>query len=146
MISTEDLFIKYCKECGMDDDDIRACSWHKSGMIEFADWLLRQTWSQPNVSDLLPFVEQSSLDEAISDVITISTLNEYSVAKKLIGEQFLVIDKQDLISNDDNRLLAVRAYKCNHCGKIVNRESNKKWIKSYCDATGKDVRLLLVKA
>lgn len=48
--------------------------------------------------------------------------------------------------NDANRLLAVRAYKCTHCGKIVNRESNKKWIKSYCDETGKDVRLVLVKA
>lgn len=48
--------------------------------------------------------------------------------------------------NDANRLLAVRAYKCTHCGKIVDRESNKKWIKSYCDETGKDVRLMLVKA
>lgn len=48
--------------------------------------------------------------------------------------------------NDANHLLAVRTYKCNHCGKIVNRESNKKWIKSYCDETGKDVRLMLVKA
>ncbi len=48
--------------------------------------------------------------------------------------------------NDANRLLAVRAYKCTHCGKVVNRESNKKWIKSYCDETGKDVRLMLVKA
>jgi hypothetical protein len=43
-------------------------------------------------------------------------------------------------------MLAVRAYKCNHCGKVVNRESNKKWIKSYCDETGKTIRLMFVKA
>lgn len=51
-----------------------------------------------------------------------------------------------LNGNDDNRLLAVRAYKCTHCGKVVNRESNKKWIKSYCDETGQYIRLMLVKA
>jgi hypothetical protein len=43
-------------------------------------------------------------------------------------------------------MLAVRAYKCKHCGKVVDRESNKQWIKSYCDEIGKDVRLMLVKA
>ena len=34
-------------------------------------------------------------------------------------------------------------YYCNHCGKIEERESNKKWIKSYCDKTGKDVHMKL---
>jgi DNA-directed RNA polymerase subunit RPC12/RpoP len=32
-------------------------------------------------------------------------------------------------------------YKCIHCGKVVERESEKKWIKSWCDEKGKDVRL-----
>lgn len=40
---------------------------------------------------------------------------------------------------------AVRAYKCKHCGQIVNRESEKQWIKSYCDEIGFKVRLMLVK-
>ena len=33
-------------------------------------------------------------------------------------------------------------YKCKHCGHIVKRESDKQWIKSYCDTTGKSVRLI----
>ena len=60
----------------------------------------KQKLEQCNVSGSLPQVEQSLLDEAVADVIIISTLNEYSVAKKLISEQFLVIDKQDLSGND----------------------------------------------
>ena len=43
-------------------------------------------------------------------------------------------------------MLAVRAYKCKYCGKVVDRESNKQWIKSYCDEIGEDVRLMLIKA
>jgi hypothetical protein len=49
---------------------------------------------------LLPPVEQHLLDEAVEDIVTISTLNEYSVAKKLINEQFVVINKQDLANSD----------------------------------------------
>jgi hypothetical protein len=56
--------------------------------------VLQQTKCTTN----LPQVEQSLLDEAISDVITISTLNEYSLAKKLISEQFVVISKEDLLA------------------------------------------------
>ena len=43
------------------------------------------------------------------------------------------------------RIIAMKTnkYKCVHCKKIVDRESDKKWIKSYCDATGKYVRLQL---
>lgn len=33
-------------------------------------------------------------------------------------------------------------YRCKHCGKIVLRDSNKAWIKSYCEKTGKNVHLL----
>ena len=36
-------------------------------------------------------------------------------------------------------------YKCNHCNKIVDRPSNKKWIKSLCGKTGKTVHLSLIK-
>ena len=35
-------------------------------------------------------------------------------------------------------------YKCNLCGKIVSRDSNKKWIKSMCDETGKTGRLMQI--
>ena len=37
-------------------------------------------------------------------------------------------------------------YKCIHCGYIVERESDKKWIKSYCEMSGKNIRLQLIKA
>lgn len=47
---------------------------------------------------------------------------------------------------DAKPVLAVRAYKCKHCGKTTKRASDKQWIKSYCDEIGKDVRLMLVKA
>jgi len=32
-------------------------------------------------------------------------------------------------------------YRCNACGKTVMRESSKRWMKSLCEATGKDVRI-----
>lgn len=38
-------------------------------------------------------------------------------------------------------LKEVRRYKCNACGKEYIRESQKKWIPSYCDATDKPARL-----
>ncbi len=37
----------------------------------------------------------------------------------------------------------LNTYRCGQCGKIVKRESTKRWIKSYCDATGKNARLML---
>ena len=55
-----------------------------------------QALRQANVKYQLPPVEQHLLDEAVGDVITISTLNEYSIAKKLISEQFYVAAKEDL--------------------------------------------------
>ena len=36
-------------------------------------------------------------------------------------------------------------YRCVHCNQIVERDSNKQWIKSYCEKTGKNVRLQLMK-
>ena len=35
-------------------------------------------------------------------------------------------------------------YKCNLCGEIVSRDSNKKWIKSFCEKTGKMTRLIKI--
>jgi transposase-like protein len=32
-------------------------------------------------------------------------------------------------------------YHCKHCGKTVVRKSDKRWIKSICETTGKTVRL-----
>jgi hypothetical protein len=42
-------------------------------------------------------VEQDLIDEAVSDVISICTMNGYHTAKKLISEQFQIIAKEDLI-------------------------------------------------
>ena len=36
-------------------------------------------------------------------------------------------------------------YRCKHCEKRVFRDSDKAWIKSYCDDTGKWTRLMRVK-
>jgi len=36
-------------------------------------------------------------------------------------------------------------YRCKHCGAIVERDSAKQWIKSYCTSTEKTVHLTLVK-
>ena len=32
-------------------------------------------------------------------------------------------------------------YACKHCGQILERDSKKQWIKSYCSGSGKNVRL-----
>jgi len=39
----------------------------------------------------------------------------------------------------------MNTYKCNKCGKIVQRDSIKKWIPSYCDELGLKTRLYLKK-
>lgn len=36
-------------------------------------------------------------------------------------------------------------YRCRHCHKVVLRPSTKAWLTSYCDDTGKTVRLTRVK-
>ena len=36
-----------------------------------------------------------------------------------------------------------RTYHCADCGKMIERVSNKKWIPSFCEKTGKNVRLQL---
>jgi len=35
-------------------------------------------------------------------------------------------------------------YKCKWCNKKVERESDKKWIKSFCEETSKYCRLVMV--
>ena len=35
-------------------------------------------------------------------------------------------------------------YKCKHCGAIVERDSDKAWMKSWCDKTQKDVHLIKI--
>ncbi len=32
-------------------------------------------------------------------------------------------------------------YKCKLCGKVIWRDSNKRWIKSVCEQTGKETRI-----
>jgi len=36
-------------------------------------------------------------------------------------------------------------YRCKHCGKVVERDSDKEWIKSYCSETGRDTHITKVK-
>lgn len=50
----EKLFFQYCREEGMDDDDIKAASWRTGGMIDFGVWLqsrLSQPVNLPNDDD-----------------------------------------------------------------------------------------------
>lgn len=35
-------------------------------------------------------------------------------------------------------------YKCKYCGKVVTRDSDKKWIKSECEETGVTTRLIKI--
>lgn len=39
-----------------------------------------------------------------------------------------------------------RRYRCKHCGKTVYRVSDKQWMTSYCEGTGRKSRLWLVRA
>lgn len=43
--------------------------------------------------------EAGLISEAVADVVNISSLNDEMTARKLIAEQFIVINKQDL-AND----------------------------------------------
>lgn len=36
-------------------------------------------------------------------------------------------------------------YRCKHCGKTQERDSNKQWIKSYCETAGRYTRLWRMK-
>lgn len=54
MTKAQSLFEQYRKECGMDDDDVKAARWYKDGLIDFADWLLQQKCEQCNVMRSLP--------------------------------------------------------------------------------------------
>lgn len=35
-------------------------------------------------------------------------------------------------------------FTCRHCGKTVLRAETKKWVKSFCESTGKNVHLIRV--
>jgi len=35
-------------------------------------------------------------------------------------------------------------YRCAHCGKVVERDSDKAWIKSWCEETQRNVHLIRV--
>ena len=41
---------------------------------------------------------------------------------------------------------ATSLYRCKHCGKVVEREGTKQWRKSFCEQTGKNARIMLVKS
>lgn len=40
----------------------------------------------------------------------------------------------------------MNTYKCNCCGGLYERDSQKRWIKTFCEKTGKNARLYLVLA
>jgi len=35
-------------------------------------------------------------------------------------------------------------YKCLHCGKIMKYDTDKKWIKSFCEKANKTVHLMII--
>lgn len=37
-------------------------------------------------------------------------------------------------------------YTCRHCGKTMERDSKKQWVKSYCEMKGKTVHLVRIDA
>lgn len=39
----------------------------------------------------------------------------------------------------------MNTYECKHCGRRVQRDSHKVWIKSFCEKTGKTTRLWMVR-
>ncbi len=39
----------------------------------------------------------------------------------------------------------MKTYKCSSCSRLFNKNDNKQWIKSYCTATDRFARLILVK-
>ena len=46
------------------------------------------------------------------------------------------------VTKDQAQMLTDLAdYRCNHCGCTVKRDSDKRWITSMCDATGRTTRL-----
>lgn len=50
-------------------------------------------------------------------------------------------DVQQVSPSTANALVGGSCYRCVHCGKIVNRDSVKEWIKSWCEQSQKYVRL-----
>lgn len=62
MTTGESLFEQYRLEHGMDDDEVRACTWRKAGLIDFADWVLQQKLEQCSVSGWQEFDIQKFID------------------------------------------------------------------------------------
>ena len=50
-----------------------------------------------------------------------------------------------LKKNMEHFTVSDNLYRCKHCKKVVLRNSVKSWIPSYCEQTGKNVRLVMVK-
>lgn len=47
-------------------------------------------------------IDNYLVQEAISDVINISKLNDYDIAKKFISDKFIVVSKEDLKSKEQD--------------------------------------------
>lgn len=52
------------------------------------------------------------------------------------GEYYVVRSVEDI------EKIILNPYKCPHCGAILYRDSDKQWIKSYCEDTGKMARII----
>lgn len=38
----------------------------------------------------------------------------------------------------------MNTYRCKHCGRSLKRKSDKAWVASFCEETGRDVHLMRV--
>ena len=81
------------------------------------------------VEELLRSKERHSLnDDQLKETLKIAS--KYNQSLRNVKEGLEIIKNK---------------YKCIHCNKIVERDSCKKWIKSYCEETCKNVRLQIIK-
>lgn len=76
------LFDQFCKESGMDEDDVRAAAWHKSGMIYYTKWLLA-VFSRANddCKKARKELEQKNLD-LICEIEELRKKNEWLINRR----------------------------------------------------------------
>jgi len=68
-----------------------------------------------------------------------NSIENFQPEPKPISEQ--TADVISVSPSIANALVGGSCYRCVHCGKIVNRDSVKEWIKSWCEQSQKYVRL-----
>lgn len=80
--------------------------------------------------------EQGNFDKTMNTIDTTTTRQTHGQPQ--VGSSAVVLPRTSF------------RYRCAHCGKITVRKTDKmlpkRWIKSYCESTGKNVRLQLMPA